>query len=139
MSVRANERRQGDLDVIIKAKELAVHTIRTTNNEKYFPKRYRLTIADRMVGKAIDIFTLLYEANEIYPRSREELKMRQLNQRKAMAYCRSLIAMVDICEQTFNLPPNKVSYWARLTFEVRTKTVAWFNADRERFKDVEKN
>lgn len=39
MAVRANERSQGDLDVIIKAKQMAVHTVEVTNNTNYFPKR----------------------------------------------------------------------------------------------------
>lgn len=135
--VKKKDRHEGELDVIIKAKELAQHTIRTTNNDKYFPKRYRLTIVDRMVEKAVDIFTLLYEANEIYPRNAQERTLRQMNQRKAMAYCRSLIALVDICKELFGLPDDKVRYWSGLTFAVRNQTVAWFNKDLERFKSLQ--
>lgn len=93
MSVRANERNQGELTVIIKAKEMAAHTLRITNNEKNFPKRYRLTLTNKIVDKAFDIYTLLYEANELYPHNAAELEMRQNKQRQAMAYCRSLMAM----------------------------------------------
>lgn len=107
MAVRANERSQGDLDVIIKAKQMAVHTVEVTNNTNYFPKRYRLTITDKIVNKAFEIFTLLYEANEIYPRNKKEFEERQRNQRKAMACCRTLIAMIDISKILFAFPEIK--------------------------------
>lgn len=135
MAVVESQRSQGDLDVIIKAKELAKHTLQVTQNEKYFPKRYRFTIANKLVDKAFDIFILLYEANEIYPQTVDEWKMRRTYQRRAMAYCRSLIAVVDICKDMFGLPSNKVAYWAKLTFEVRNKTAAWLKSDNNRFKE----
>lgn len=135
MSVRANERNQGELTVIIKAKEMAAHTLRITNNEKNFPKRYRLTLTNKIVDKAFDIYTLLYEANELYPHNAAELEMRQNKQRQAMAYCRSLMAMIDIAKETFDISTDKVAYWAKLIFEVRTLAAAWFKKDADRFKN----
>ena len=135
MSVRVNERNQGDLTVIVKAKELSLHTIKVTQNENYFPKRYRLTFTDKMVAKSIDIFTLLLEANELYPHNLQEYQTRQAYQRKAMAYCRSLAAMLDIAKELFNLPTKKVEYWIKLIFSVRNLTAAWYNKDRQRFED----
>lgn len=132
MSVRVNERLQGDLEVIIKAKQMAIHTIKITNNTDYFPKRYRLTIVDKIVDKSFEIFTLLYEANETYPRCKKELEERQYNQRKAMACCRTLVAMIDIATTLFNLPADKVSYWTRLVVEVRYMTAAWYKKEQDR-------
>lgn len=133
MSVRVNERNHGDLTVIIKAKELASYTLKVTANEKYFPKRYRLTLTDKITGKAFDIFTLLYEANEIYPTSKMEYQQRQLNQRKAMAYCRSMEALIDIAKEAFNIPVRKCEYWTKLIFNVRNLIASWYKKDRERF------
>lgn len=133
MSVRANERSQGDLDVIIKAKQMAVHTVEITNNTNYFPKRYRLTITDKIVNKSIEIFMLLYEANEIYPRNKKDFEDRQHNQRRAMACCRTLVAMIDVAKTLFHLPPDKVSYWTKLIVEVRYMTAAWYKKEHDRF------
>lgn len=130
MSVRVNQRGQGDLVVIEKAKELAVHTLRVTRNEDYFPKRYRLTLTDKMVNKSIDIFTLLLEANEINPNIGDrELQMRLQKQRMAMAACRTLAALIDISKTTFNLPARKCEYWMHLIFDVRNMTAAWYKSD----------
>lgn len=133
MSVRVDERSQGELTVIVKAKEMAAHTLRITNNEKNFPKRYRFTLTNKIVDKAFDVYTLLYEANEIYPHNGRELEMRQNKQREAMAYCRSMMAMIDIAKEAFSLSPDKVAYWAKMIFEVRTMTAAWYKKDMERF------
>lgn len=134
MSVRANERNQGELTVIVKAKEMAAHTLHITSNEKVFPKRYRLSLTNKIVDKAFEIYTLLYEANEIYPHNAGELEMRQNKQRQAMAYCRSMMAMIDIAKEAFNISTDKVAYWARMIFEVRTLAAAWFRKDADRFK-----
>lgn len=122
MSVRANERNQGELTIIVKAKEMAAH-------------RYRLTLTNKIVDKAFEIYTLLYEANEIYPHNGRELEMRQNKQRQAMAYCRSMMAMIDIAKETFNLSADKVAYWAKMIFEVRSLAAAWARKDADRFKD----
>lgn len=127
--------RRGDLTVIVKAKEMVIYTLRITNNEKNFPKRYRLSVVNKIQDKAFEIVTCLIEANEIYPRTKAELQYRQMRQRQAMAYCRSLMAMVDICKELFSLSSDKVAFWAKSVFEVRTLTAAWFRKDEERFKN----
>ena len=63
MSVRAGERTQGDLAVIVKAKEMVIYTLRITNNEKNFPKRYRLSVVNKIQDKAFEIVTCLIEAH----------------------------------------------------------------------------
>lgn len=134
MSVRASERNQGELTVIVKAKEMAAHTLRITSNEKAFPKRYRLTLTNKIIDKAFEIYTLLYEANELYPHNAAELEMRHNKQRQAMAYCRSLMATIDIAQEVFSISADKVAYWAKLIFEVRTLAAAWYKKDADRFK-----
>lgn len=135
MSVRVNERKEGELTVIVKAKELAAHTLKVAGNENNFPKRHRFTVTNKIIDKSFDIYTLLYEANEIYPHNKAELSMRLNKQRQAMAYCRSLMAMIDICKVAFCLNAAKVAYWAKLIFEVRNLTAAWYKNDIKRFEN----
>ena len=73
--------KEKDLTVILMAKELASYTIKETGKENNFPRRYRFTITNKIVDKAIEIYTLLYEANELYPHNAEELEKRQNKQR----------------------------------------------------------
>lgn len=135
MSVKVSERTDGDLLVIVKAKRMAAHTLRLTMNEKVFPKRYRFTLTNKIVDKVFSIYTLLYEANEMYPHSQKELDVRLYNQRLAMAYCRSLMSMIEIAKETFGLEEKKTEYWISMIFEVRIMTAKWLQKDVERFKD----
>lgn len=52
-----------DLKVIVKAKELAVHTFKLTSNCNRYPKKYRHSLVDKIQIKSLDIYTMLFEAN----------------------------------------------------------------------------
>ena len=51
-----------DLKVIIKAKDLAVHSFRLTSNCNRYPKKYRHSLVDRIQIKSLDIYDTLLEA-----------------------------------------------------------------------------
>lgn len=55
-----------ELKVIVKAKELAVHSFRLTTNVNRYPKKYRHSLVDRIQLKSLDIYETLLEANRIY-------------------------------------------------------------------------
>ena len=54
-----------DLKVIVKAKELAVHSFKLTSNCNRYPKKYRHSLVDRIQLKSLDIYDTLFEANRI--------------------------------------------------------------------------
>lgn len=55
-----------DLQVIVKAKELAVHSFKLTSNCNRYPKKYRHSLVDRIQVKSLDIYDTLMEANRIH-------------------------------------------------------------------------
>ena len=66
MTVLKNERNaQSDLQVIVKARELAKYSVDTLKQEKYFPKRDRWILANPIAKQAIVIITLLRECVDI--------------------------------------------------------------------------
>ena len=44
-----------DLKVILKAKELAEHTLRVTSNCNRYPKKYRFSLVYKMQNNALEI------------------------------------------------------------------------------------
>lgn len=52
-----------DLQVIVKAKELAVHSFKLTSNCNRYPKKYRHSLVDRIQVKSLDIYDTLMEAS----------------------------------------------------------------------------
>lgn len=83
-----------DLKVILKAKELAEHTLRITSNCNRYPKKYRFSLVDKMQNKSLEIYEYLYEANrtdlKLYRRERSEL------QTKAITHCDELLFYIEL-------------------------------------------
>lgn len=84
---------ENDLFVILKAKNLAKHTLQITSNCNRYPKKYRFSLVDKMQNKALEIYEYLHEANRTdlreYARERSEL------QTKAITCCDELDRFVE--------------------------------------------
>lgn len=118
-----------ELKVIIKSKELAVHTIKITSNCNKFPKKYRFTLCDRMQNKSMNIYELLLEANRThltYKTLRNDL------QTKAILNCDELLFYIEMCLQLNIIQPNSAEYWSNLVSDIKFMTIAWRTKDKER-------
>ena len=118
-----------DLKVIIKSKELAVHTIKITSNCNKFPKKYRFTLCDRMQNKSMDIYELLLEANRTHI---SNLKSRNELQTKAITNCDKLLFYIEMCLQLNIIQPNSAEYWSKLVSDIKFMTIKWRTTDKER-------
>lgn len=49
-----------ELQVIIKAKQLAKHTLVLTSNANRYPKKYRFSLVDKMQNKCLNIYEVLF-------------------------------------------------------------------------------
>ena len=54
-----------DLKVIVKAKELAVHSFKLTSNCNRYPKKYRHSLVDQIQLRSLEIYDTLLDANRI--------------------------------------------------------------------------
>ena len=129
-----SDRTPGKYDVLLAAKELAGHTIRLTSNETHFPKRYRLSVVNKIQDKAIYIADCLIMANEIYPNSAMELDRRILYQKEARAACRSMMTLMEVAADTFHINAGTLRYWTEQARDVRNHTTAWIKSDLKRFE-----
>ncbi len=118
-----------DLRVVIKAKELTVHTIRITSNCNKFPKKYRFTLCDRMQNKAMTIYELLLEANRTHTNNRT---VRSEFQTKAILMCDELLFYIELCLQLSIIESNSAEYWSKLVSDIKFMTIAWRTKDKER-------
>ena len=136
MSKHESARDAGKFDVLEASKELAGYTLRITNNEKNFPKRYRLSVVNKLQTMAIDIAGWLVMAYELYPNNRLELDTRILYMKQARAACRSMMTLMEIAANAFGVKASTLAEWTRQAKEVRDHTTAWIMADKERFKNL---
>ena len=117
-----------DLKVIVKAKELAVHTFKLTSNCNRYPKKYRHSLVDRMQIKSLDIHDALLEANRInnVVNKRERCEMIT----KAIMHCDELLFYIELSINLALLADNSAEYWSKMVRDVKYMAIAWRTRER---------
>lgn len=119
-----------ELRVILKAKELAKHTLIITSNCNRYPKKYRFSIVDKMQNKALEIYEHLYEANRtdlrLYPKERSEL------QTKAITKCDELLFYIELSMELNIINNKSTEYWSKMVSDIKHMAIAWRTKDKER-------
>lgn len=136
MSKHINEQHETKLKVVAKAEDMLCHTIDIADNANVFPKRHRLTFTNRIINKALEIYTCICMAEELYPTNRNIYNKRLEYQSVAMASCRTLNCLIGVAQRKFNLTIRQAEYWSKMVTDVRNMTVAWTVKDAQRFKNL---
>lgn len=117
-----------DLKVIVKAKELAVHSFKLTSNSNRYPKKYQHSLVDRLQIKSLDIHDTLLEANRTdnvrHKRERCELIT------KAITYCDELMFYIELSMNLGLLNDKSAGYWSKMAADVKYMSIAWRTSER---------
>lgn len=120
---------ENDLKVIVKAKELAVHSFRLTSNCNRYPKKYRHSLVDRIQLKSLEIYEILLEANRInnvsYKRERCEMITR------AITFCDELLFYIELSMNLELLNDKSTAYWSKMVSDVKYMSIAWRTKERQ--------
>lgn len=121
---------ENELQVIIKSKQLAEHTLRVTSNCNRYPKKWRFSLVDKMQNKSLEIYEYLYEANrtdfKTYGRERSEL------QTKAITHCDELLFYIELSHQLNIISESAMEYWSKMVTDIKRMAIAWRTKDKER-------
>lgn len=119
-----------ELKVILKAKELAKHTLILTSNCNRYPKKWRFSLVDKMQNKSLEIYEYLHEANRTdlkdYARERFEL------QTKAITMCDQLLYYIELSYQLNIINIKSTEYWSKMVSDVKHMAIAWRSTDKKR-------
>ena len=119
-----------ELRVILKAKELAKHTLIITSNCNRYPKKYRFSLVDKMQNKALEIYEHLYEANRtdlrLYPKERSELQTKAITKRDELLFYIELSMELNIINN------KSTEYWSKMVSDIKHMAIAWRTKDKER-------
>lgn len=119
-----------ELRVILKAKELAKHTLIITSNCNRYPKKYRFSLVDKMQNKTLEIYEHLYEANRtdlrLYPKERSEL------QTKAITKSDELLFYIELSMELNIINNKSTEYWSKMVSDIKHMAIAWRTKDKER-------
>ena len=121
---------ENDLQVILKAKALAKHTLQITSNCNRYPKKYRFSLVDKMQNKALEIYEYLHEANRTdlreYARERSEL------QTKAITHCDELLFYIELSHELNIINAGSMEYWSKMVKDIKHMAIAWRKQDKKR-------
>ena len=118
-----------DLKVIVKAKELAVHSFKLTSNCNRYPKKYRHSLCDKIQIKSLEIYELLFEANRIS--NVTDKKMRCETITKAITYCDELLFFIELSMNLNLLSDGSAAYWSKMVSDVKYMSIAWRTKERK--------
>lgn len=119
-----------ELKVILKAKELAEHTLRITSNCNRYPKKFRFSLVDKMQNKSLYIYTCLYEANRTDLKNNK--KERSELQTKAITYCDELLFFIELSKNLNIINVGSMEYWSKMVADIKHMAIAWRTKDKER-------
>ena len=118
-----------DLKVIVKAKELAVHSFKLTSNANRYPKKYRHSLVDRIQIKSLDIYETLFEANRIDNRTRKWDRCEAIT--RAITLCDELLFYIELSMNLGLLNDKSVAYWSKMVQDVKYMAIAWRTRERQ--------
>ena len=118
-----------DLKVIVKAKELAVHSFKLTSNCNRYPKKYRHSLVDRIQNRSLDIHDTLLEANRINNSSHKRERCETIT--KAITYCDELLFYIELSMNLGLLNDRSAEYWSKMVSDVKFMSIAWRTSERK--------
>lgn len=118
-----------DLKVIVKAKELAVHSFKLTSNCNRYPKKYRHSLVDKIQIKSLEIYETLLEANRINNVSNKYLRCEMIT--KAITFCDELLFYIELSMNLDILNNNSAAHWVKMTSDVKYMAIAWRTKEKQ--------
>ena len=118
-----------DLKVIVKAKELAVHSFKLTSNCNRYPKKYRHSLVDRIQIKSLDIYESLLEANRINNVSHKRERCETIT--KAITICDEMLFYIELSMMMDLLTDKSAEYWSKMVQDVKYMAIAWRTRERQ--------
>ncbi len=125
------QKRQSELTVIIKSKDLCSYIMTITQKS---PKHFRYTFVSRLQNLALSIIENLYRANDVFV-SKGDLNSiaERLNfQRKAMTDIKILCYFSMLAMEQGCILQKQFEQISKLGTEAQNLLGAWMNSDRKR-------
>lgn len=120
---------ENDLKVIVKAKELAVHSFKLTSNANRYPKKYRHSLCDRIQIKSLDVYETLFEANRIDNKTRKWERCETIT--RAITLCDEMLFYIELSMNLGLLNDKAAAYWSKMVQDVKYMSIAWRTRERQ--------
>lgn len=129
--IKMQNRKQSELSVITKAKELCSYILTVTEKS---PKKLRFTLVAKLQNNVLDTLEALFLANEIYVGNREhsQIEKRREYQRDAMTHLKLLAYLAQLAMEQQCILPKQYEQITKQVYDYQNLLGAWMNSDRKR-------
>ena len=117
-----------ELKVIVKAKEMVVHSFKLTSNCNRYPKKYRHSLVDKIQIKSLEIYENLHEANRINNKTDKRARCETIT--KAITYCEELNFFIELSMGLNILSAGSAQYWSKMVSDVKFMAIAWRKSEK---------
>lgn len=124
-------RRTDKSEMCYLANEVEYKVIKMTMNEKYFPKRSRLVIANKLIDSAMNVSANFNAANGIFPTSAVKLIIREIFQIIGKANIAVLEHQLNLSKRLFNIPAAVLDDIFGQIYEMKKMYPNWFKAGKK--------
>lgn len=118
-----------DLKVIVKAKELAVHSFKLTSNCNRYPKKYRHSLVDQIQLRSLEIYDTLLDANRINNITNKRERCETIT--RAITCCDKLLFYIELSMMLELLSDSSADYWSKMVSDVKYMSIAWRTKERQ--------
>ena len=118
-----------DLKVLVKAKQLAVHSFKLTSNCNRYPKKYRHSLVDRIQLKSLDVYETLTEANRINNATHKRERCEMIT--RAITFCDELLFYIELSMELDLMNDKSTAYWSKMVTDVKYMSIAWRTRERQ--------
>ena len=121
------------------ANEAEYKIVKMTMNEKYYPKRARFIITNKLIESAMNVFSNFNAANSIFPNTEEKLKIREQYQTIGKANLVILEHQLNLSKRLFNIPSTVLDEIFLIILDIKKMYSNWVKAGRKILKrEIEK-
>lgn len=120
---------ENDLKVIVKAKELALHSFKLTSNSNRYPKKYRHSLCDRIQIISMDLYEALMEANRINNVTNRWERCDMIS--RAVMLCDKMLFYIELSMMLSLLNPQSAEYWSKMVMDIKYMSLAWRTRERK--------
>ena len=127
-------KKESELSVIVKAKDLASHMFTITEKS---PKKFRFTLISRLQNLSLHIVESLYRANMVYVQDGKDimhLTKRKQYQKDAYVDLKLLGYMALFAREQGCILPKQYEQLSIQSTEVTRLLIAWSRSDQNRYK-----
>lgn len=113
------------------ANEVEYKIIKMTMNEKYFPKRSRFIITNKLIESAMNVSSNFNAANAIFPNTEDKLKLREQYQTIGKANMNVLEHQLNLSLRLFNIPGTVMDEIFSQVSEMKKMYPNWIKGARK--------